>query len=217
MYFQDRSDAGRWLAGELTSYATCSDLLVLGILRGGVPVAFEVARILHAPLDVLPVRSLRIPGDQELSLGAIASNGMFYLNREMAEALNLAEPIIRRFIAKEQRELARCEQRYHNHRPAHYARGRTVILVDDGMATGATMQVALARLRQEHPARIIVAVPVAAVSACKQLATQVDALVCLFIPERFFGIGCWYGSFPTVTDDEICTLLQQTEPAAILG
>ena len=217
MYFQDRSDAGRWLAGELTSYATCSDLLVLGILRGGVPVACEVARVLHAPLDVLPVRSLRIPGDQELSLGAIASHGMFCLNKELVEALHVAEPITRRFIAKEQRELARCEQLYHRHCLAHHVRGRTIILVDDGMASGMTMQVALATLRREYPARIIVAVPVAAVSACKQLATQVDALVCLFIPEHFFGIGHWYHSFPTVTDEEICTLLQQTEPAAILG
>lgn len=150
MYFRDRSDVGRWLAGELTSYATCADLLVLGILCGGVPVAFEVARLLHAPLDVLPVRSLRIPGDQELSLGAIASNGMFSLNSEMAEALNSAEPITRRYIAREQRELARCEQLYHSHRMNHHARGRTIVLVDDGMASGATMRVALPTLRRSH-------------------------------------------------------------------
>lgn len=131
--------------------------------------------------------------------------------------MNLAEPITRRFIAKEQRELARCERLYHSHRLNHHVRGRTIVLVDDGMASGATMQVALATLRREHPARIIVAVPVAAVSACKRLATRVDALVCLFIPEHFFGVGRWYGSFPTVTDDEICTLLQQSEPAAILA
>lgn len=217
MYFQDRSDAGRWLAGELASYATCSDLLVLGILRGGVPVAYEVARLLHAPLDVLPVRSLRIPGDQELSLGAIAGNGVLQLDSTLLETLAVSQPVIERFIARKQRELARCEQFYHSRRLAHHVRGRTVILVDDGMATGATMQVALVRLRQEHPARLIVAVPVASVSACKQLATQVDALVCLSIPERFFGISRWYRNFPTVTEEEICTLLRQTEPAAILG
>lgn len=132
----------------------------------------------------------------------------------MAEALNIAELIIERFIVRGQRELARCEQLYHVHRLAHHVRGRTIILVDDGMATGTTMQVAIATLRQGHAARIIVAVPVASVSACKKLAAQVDALICLLIPERFLGMGCWYRNFPAVTDEEICALLRQIEPVA---
>jgi putative phosphoribosyl transferase len=187
---------------------------VLGIAPGGVPVAFEIARALHVPLDVLPARELRIPGDQELSLGAIAGNGTLQLDSALLKTLAVSQPVIERFIVREQQKLACCEQLYHMHHLARETRGRTILLVDDGMATGATMEVAIARLRQDHPARIIVAVPVASVSACKKLAMQVDALVCLYIPERFFGIGRWYHNFPSVTNEEVCSLLGQTEPVA---
>lgn len=209
MCFQDRTDAGCWLAGELTQYATSPDVLVLGVVSGGVPVAFEVARVLHAPMDVILVRPLRIPGEQEISLGATTSTGMHQLNQEVIDTLGISEQVIKRFIAKEQQELVRCERLYRTNRSACAVQDHTIILVDDGMATGATMQVAVALLRQEHPARIIVAVPVASSSACKKLRIVADAVACLQVPERFYSVGRWYRHFPAVTDEEICTLLKR--------
>lgn len=212
MVFQDRTDAGCWLAGELTQYATCPEVLVLGVVPGGIPVAFEVARVLHAPLDVILVRPLRVPGEQEISLGAVSSSGMRQLNQEVIDTLGVSEQVIKGFMAKEQQELAHCERLYRANRSVLAVQDRTVILVDDGMVTGATMQVAVALLRQEHPARIIVAVPVASSSACKKLRTVADAVVCLRVPERFYSLGCWYRHFPAVTDEEICTLLKRAKP-----
>lgn len=213
MFFQDRTDAGCWLAWELTQYATCPEVLVLGVVPGGVPVAFEVARVLRAPLDVMLVRPLRVSGEQEISLGAIASTGLRQLNQEVVETLGVPEAVIERFIEQEQQELARCERLYRAVRSASAVRDRTVILVDDGMATGATMQVAAAQLRQEHAARVVVAVPVASASACQKLRALADAVACLQVPERFYSVGCSYRRFPVVTDEEICALLKRARSA----
>lgn len=214
MVFQDRKDAGCWLAGGLTRYAACHDVLVLGVVPGGIPVAFEVARVLDAPLDVILVRPLRVPGEQEISLGAVSSSGMRQLNQEVIDTLGISEQVIKRFMAKEQQELVRCERLYRANRSVPAVQGHTVILVDEGMATGATMQVAVTLLRQEHPTRIIVGIPVASASACQKLHTVADAVVCLKVPERFYSVGCWYRHFPAVTDEEICTLLKRAKSAS---
>lgn len=165
--------------------------------------------VLHAPMDVILVRPLRIPGEQEISLGAITSTGMQQINQELIDTLGISEQVIKRFIAKEQQELVRCERLYRTNRSACAVQNHPIILVDDGMATGATIQVAVALLRQQHPARIIVAVPVASSSACKKLRSMADAVACLEMPELFYSVGSWYRHFPAVTDEEICTLLKR--------
>jgi predicted phosphoribosyltransferase len=209
MLFRDRTEAGRVLAEKLSRYAGRPDVLVLALPRGGVPVAYEVARALHAPLDVFLVRKLGMPGLEELAMGAIASGGIRVLNEDVVQTLQIPEDVIEAAVASEERELERREREYRDDRPPLNVRGRTVILVDDGLATGSTMRAAVAALRQQQPAAIIVAVPVAASSTCAELAEEVDDIVCARMPEPFRAVGLWYDNFSQTTDQEVRDLLQQ--------
>lgn len=205
--FRDRTDAGRLLARALTAYAGRPDVLVLGLPRGGVPVAYEVARALRAPLDILLVRKLGAPGEPELAMGAIASGGVRVLNEGVVRMLGIPDTAIDTVTARERRELNRRELLYRGDRPAPAIQGKTVILVDDGIATGATVRAAIALVRQRQPAAVVVATPVAPASTCEELRADVDELVCLMEPEAFLAIGFWYESFPQTTDDEIRLIL----------
>jgi putative phosphoribosyl transferase len=209
MRFQDRSDAGRRLADRLTAYADRPDVLVLGLPRGGIPVAYEAARKLHAPLDVFLVRKLGLPGHEELAMGAIATGGVRVLNENAVRTLNIPEEMIDAVAAAEQQELERRERAYRDDRPAPAVRGRTVILIDDGLATGSTMRAAVAALRQRQPARIVVAVPVAAPEICAEFEGEADETVCLQTPEPFYAVGLWYEDFTQTTDEEVRDLLQK--------
>jgi putative phosphoribosyl transferase len=209
MLFRNRTDAGRQLAAELRAYANRPDVVVLGLPRGGVPVAFEVARALHAPLDVFLVRKLGVPGHEELAMGAIASGGVRVLNEEVVRTLHIPEETIDAVAAEEQRELERRERTYRGDRPPADVRGRTVILVDDGLATGSTMRAAVAALRRQEPARIVVAVPVGAVETCEELGTEADGAVCVRTPDPFYAVGIWYGNFSQTTDEEVRDLLER--------
>ncbi len=212
MRFRDRIEAGRKLAAELTAYANRSDVLVLGLPRGGVPVAYEVAHALHVPLDVLVVRKLGVPGQPELAMGAIALGNVRVLNADVVAMLRISPSVIDTVAASEGRELARRERLYRGDRPIPDVRGRTVILVDDGIATGATMRAAIAALRQLRVARIVVAVPTAPRSTCAELRTEVDELVCILTPEYFDGVGLWYEDFSQTADAEIRDLLSRPLP-----
>lgn len=215
--FPNRRAAGRMLASRLMAYAGRSDVLVLALPRGGVPVAFEVAQALHARLDVCLVRKLGVPGHQELALGAIASGGTIVLNTEVVEALNIPDRVILAVAADEQRELERREQTYRDGRPAPQVQNQTVLLVDDGLATGATMRAAAAALRQQAPARLIIAVPVAPPSTCEELQSKADEIVCFLAPDPFFAVGYWYEDFTQTTDEEVRTLLTEGADRHILA
>ena len=207
--FRDRSEAGRLLARKLRRYASLSDVLVLALPRGGVPVGFEIAKALHAPLDVFVVRKLGVPGHEELAMGAITTGGVRVLNRSIVEELGITEDQIELIAAEEEHELKRRELRYRGTRPAPVLHHRTVILVDDGIATGATMRAALAALREHQAARLIVAVPVAPVSTMQQLAAEGVETVCVLSVESFIAIGVWYEDFSQISDEEVCRLLQE--------
>ena len=207
--FRDRSEAGRVLATKLTTYADRPDVLVLGLPRGGVPVAYEVAQALHAPLDVFLVRKLGLPGHEELAMGAIASGGVLVRNEQLVETLDIPDHVIDAVAADEQRELERRERAYRDDRPPPDVCGRTVILVDDGLATGATMRAAAAALRQQQPARIVIAVPTAAPETCEEFRSEVDEIVCAMTPEPFYAVGLWYEDFSQTTDAEVHNLLEQ--------
>jgi putative phosphoribosyl transferase len=207
--FLDRTEAGQLLATQLAAYANRPDVLVLALPRGGVPVAFEVARALHAPLDVIIVRKLGVPGEEELAMGAIASGGVRVLNDDVVQMLALSEEVINKVAAHEQHEMERRERLYRGDRPAYDVHGRTVILVDDGIATGATMRAAVAAVRHQQPARIIIAVPVAASATCEEFVAEVDELVCVSRPEVFFAVGFWYEHFSQTSDEEVRRLLEQ--------
>jgi len=211
MLFPDRADAGRQLAAKLAAYADRSDVLVLALPRGGVPVAFEVARALHAPLDVFLVRKLGVPGHRELAMGAIASGGVRVLNDEAVRALGIPEESINAVAAEEERELKRRERFYRGDRPGPAVRGRTVILIDDGLATGTTMRAAVAALRQQGPARIVVAVPVGARETCAELQAEADEIICARTPEPFCAVGYWYEDFSQTTDEQVRDLLVSTD------
>jgi predicted phosphoribosyltransferase len=217
MLFRDRTEAGRRLAAELAAYAGRPDVLVLALPRGGVPVAFEVARALHAPLDVFLVRKLGVPGHEELAMGAIATGGVRVMNSDVVRALHIPEEAIEAVAAEEQQELERRERLYRDDRPAPEVHGRTVILVDDGLATGSSMRAAVAALRYLRPARIVVAVPVAAPDTCTELQAEVDDVVCVRTPEPFYGVGLWYDDFSQTTDAEVHALLERAadEHAAV--
>lgn len=206
--FRDRAEAGQRLAAQLTAYAR-PDTLVLGLPRGGVPVAFEVARALHASLDVLIVRKLGVPGEEELAMGAIASCGVRVLNDDVVQMLGIPQEVINKVTAREQHELERREHLYRGDRPAYDVYGRTVILIDDGIATGATMRAAVAVVRQLQPDRIVIAVPVAASATCEEFASQVEELVCVSRPEALLAVGFWYEHFSQTTDEQVRTLLEQ--------
>ena len=209
MRFRDRYEAGRLLATKLAAYAHRPDVLVLALPRGGVPVGFEIAKALGAPLDIFLVRQLGVPGHAELAMGAIATGGVRVLNQDVVGYLDLPGEVIDQAAAEEQRELERRERVYRGSRSAEEVRGRTVILVDDGLATGATMRVAVAALREQRPARLIAALPVAAASTCHEFRTQVDECVCAAVSEPFYAVGLWYRDFSQTTDEEVRELLER--------
>jgi putative phosphoribosyl transferase len=209
MLFANRREAGRILASLLMKYADRDDVLVLALPRGGVPVGFEVAQALRAPLDVFIVRKLGVPGHDELAMGAIATGGVRVLNDDVVISLELEPEVIDAVAAREAKELARRERLYRGARPAPDVHGRTVILVDDGLATGSTMRAAVAALRKQRPARIVVAVPVAAPETCEEFKTEVDEVVCAATPRMFNGVGRWYEEFSQTTAEEVHELLAQ--------
>lgn len=215
MLFTNRTEAGRALANRLQKYANRSDTIVLALPRGGVPVAFEVAQALRAPLDILVVRKLGVPGHPELAMGAIATGDIRIINNEVVKHLGISSSTLDRVAAAELRELKRRETLYRGQRPALNVSGRTVILVDDGLATGATMRAAAATLHKQNPERTIVAVPVGASITCNELKTDVDETICLEMPEPFYGVGQWYANFSQTTDEEIQQLLAQTSYEAL--
>ena len=201
--FRDRRHAGRVLAEELRHYAGRSDVLVLALPRGGVPVGYEIARALGAPLDVFLVRKLGVPGHEEFAMGAIAPGGVVVLSEELVLELGISQRAVSEVIAREQQELARRERLYRGNSPLPALRDRTVILVDDGLATGSTMRAAAAALRRLHAGRIVVAVPVAAPQACAEFRGEVDEVVCARTPEPFHAVGEWYEDFSQTSDEEV--------------
>jgi putative phosphoribosyl transferase len=208
--FSDRTEAGRLLAARLETYAGRPDVIVLALPRGGVPVAYEVARALHAPLDVFVVRKLGIPGHEELAMGAVATGGVRVLNDQAIRGLSIPNYVIDAVADWELRELERRERDYRGDRPPPDVRGKMVILVDDGLATGSTMLAAVQALRQQGPARIVVAVPVASPETCELLKAYVDEVFCAATPEPFYAVGLWYRDFSQTTDEEVRDLLTRS-------
>ncbi|HEX6134698.1 MAG TPA: phosphoribosyltransferase [Longimicrobiales bacterium] len=215
--FRDRTDAGRRLATDLHEYAGRGDVIVLGLPRGGIPVAYEVARALDVPLDVFLVRKLGVPGHEEYAMGAIASGGVRVLNEEVTREIGISQDVISRVAAQEQIELERRERAYRRDRPEPDLHGKIAILVDDGLATGSTMRAAATALRAMGPARIVVAVPVAARETCDQLRAVVDEVVCTRQPEPFMAVGLWYEDFSQTTDEEVRDLLERAQTSGMHG
>jgi predicted phosphoribosyltransferase len=211
--YRDRTEAGRQLAGKLARYAGRTDVLVLALPRGGVPVAFEVARALGAPLDVFLVRKLGVPGREELALGAIATGGIRLLNDNVVHHLRIPAEVIDRVEATEREELERRAREYRGNRPPPAVRGKTVILIDDGLATGASMRAALAALRRRRPARVVVAIPIASPKTCEEFRDEADEVVCARTPEPFRAVGFWYEDFSQTTDAEVRDLLRRASQA----
>jgi putative phosphoribosyl transferase len=209
MRFHDRTEAGRQLARLMTSYADRGDVIVLALPRGGVPVAYEVARALHAPLDVFLVRKLGVPGHSELAMGAIASGGVRVLSDDIITQLRIPQAAVEDVTARERIELDRRDRMYRDDRPPANLEGRAVILVDDGLATGATMEAAILAARQAKPARVVVAAPVGAADTCQRLAGVADEVVCAATPEPFQAVGLWYERFDQTSDEEVIELLQK--------
>ena len=209
MRFKNRTEAGRLLAAKLLHNSGAPGLLVLALPRGGVPVAYEVAKALRAPLDIFLVRKLGVPGHEEYAMGALATGGVRILNPDAVQHLGISEDVIEKVVAKEKAELERREREYRGSRPVPELRGRTVIIVDDGLATGSTMRAAVAALRQRQPARIIVAVPVSPPSAVEDLQRQADEVVCVIMPDDFYAVGQWYVDFEQTSDDDVRACLRQ--------
>ena len=209
MRFRDRFEAGKLLADQLTSYADRADVQLLALPRGGVPVAYEVARRINAPLDVWLVRKLGAPGIPELAMAAIATGGVMITGVGGAGKLPVTAEQLEAIASRERRELQRRETVYREHRPPADVHARTVILIDDGIATGATMRAAIAALRQLQPAEVVVAVPVASLLTCKLLAREADRVVCLWTPADLNSVGEWYQDFSQTTDEEVCALLKR--------
>ena len=205
--FRNRTQAGKLLAAQLTEYANRADVLVLGLPRGGVPVAYEVAKELDAPLDVCLVRKLGVPGHKELAMGAIATVGVRVINENVVDWLRISPETINQVAAIEMRELDRRSHTYRGNRPLLEVKNHTIILVDDGIATGATIRAAIATLKKQQPRKLVVAVPVAAASTCEELQAEVDQVVCVMMPEDLCAIGIWYEDFQQTTDTEVCELL----------
>ena len=197
------------LATTLQEYANRNDVVVLALPRGGVPVGFEVAKALHTPLDVFVVRKLGLPGQEELAMGAIASGGVRVLNRDLLRALAIPEEVVDQITQEEQRELERREREYRDERSPIDVRGKTVILVDDGLATGSSMRVAVLALKQKGPAQVVVAVPVAPADTCAELQSVADKVVCAVTPQPFLGVGQWYEDFSQISDEEVRELLRR--------
>jgi len=209
MIFRDRTEAGKYLATKLLSYKDRPDVLVLALPRGGVPVAFEVAQALRVPLDIFLVRKLGVPGHEELAMGAISTGGVRVLNEDIVDYLRIPEQVIDAVAAEELKELERRELAYRGNRAEPDVKGKTVILIDDGLATGSTIRAAAQALRQQQPARIVVAVPVSAPETCDEYRIGVDEIICAVTPEPFLGVGMWYLDFPQTTDDEVRDLLER--------
>ncbi|PYI86489.1 MAG: phosphoribosyl transferase [Verrucomicrobia bacterium] len=209
MRFKNRTEAGRLLAAKLLCHSSAPALLVLALPRGGVPVAYEVASALRAPLDIFLVRKLGVPGHEEYAMGALATGGVRILNPDAVQHLGISEDVIEKVVAKEKAELERREREYRGSRPVPELRGRTVMIVDDGLATGSSMRAAVAALRQKQPARIIVAVPVAPPSAVEDLQCQADEVVCVIMPDDFYAVGQWYVDFEQTSDAEVRAYLRQ--------
>ncbi len=211
--FRDRSEAGRFLADKLSEYTDRRDVIVLGLPRGGIPVAYEVAQKLHAPLDVFTVRKLGVPGHEELAMGAIASGGVRVLNHDVLSYIRIPDEEIDRVAANELRELERRERLYRGARPRLEVRDLIVIVVDDGLATGSTMRAAVKALRQKGPKQIVVAAPVGARETCDSFRNEVDVVcLCALTPEPFQAVGLWYTDFEQTTDDEVRKLLTRAMP-----
>jgi putative phosphoribosyl transferase len=218
--FRDRREAGRRLAQSLAPYANRDDVVILALPRGGVPVAFEVARALGAPLDVFPVRKLGAPGHPEFAIGAIAAGGVRILTKDAIEELGISPAVVEQVAERERLELERRDKVYHGDRPKPPLKGKTVLVMDDGLATGSTMEAAVSALRQYQPAKIIVAAPVGASETCRRMRAVADDVVCLETPEPFNAVGSWYQVFDQTTDAEVIELLQaasSNHPAAPRG
>lgn len=209
--FKDRVDAGKRLARELSKYASRSDVLILALPRGGVPVAFEVAKALNVKMDVFIVRKLGVPGYEELAMGAIASDNIRVLNEDVVRSFQIPEQVIDRVAANELKELERRERTYRGDMPKLEITKKIIILVDDGLATGATMRAAAAAVKTKNPARIVIAVPTAARDTCETFGKEVDEIICVATPEPFYGVGAWYGNFSQTTDEEVCDLLEKAK------
>jgi predicted phosphoribosyltransferase len=215
--FKDRREAGQKLAQKLSAYAGRPNMLILALPRGGVPVAHEVARALSIPLDIWIVRKLGLPGREELAIGAIASGGIQILNGDIIRTLSVPQEVIKFVLRRESQELQRREKLYRGNRPSPEIRERTVILIDDGLATGASMRAAVAGLRTQHPAGIVAAVPVAAREACDAIQPEVDEMICAINPEPFYGVSRWYEDFSQVTDEEVRILLEEANRLSLYG
>jgi putative phosphoribosyl transferase len=212
--FVDRADAGRVLARQLADYAKRKEVIVLALPRGGVPVAFEVARELNAPLDVFVVRKLGVPGQEELAMGAIASGDVVVINDDVVQALKIPHEAIAEAVEHERQELARREAIYRGGRSVLDVEDKTVILIDDGLATGSTMRAAVTALRQKNPASVVVAVPIGAASTCAELRSIADDCICAIAPEHFRAVGLWYDDFAQTDDAEVCEMLSRSAEAA---
>ena len=215
--FKDRRDAGRILAQKLSAYTGQTDVIVLALPRGGVPVAYEVALALNAPLDIFLVRKLGLPGREELAIGAIASGGIRVLNEDIIRVLGVPEEVINIVARNELQELGRREHNYRGDRPALELRGRKVILIDDGLATGASMRAAVVGVRAQHPTRIVIAVPAASPELCNAFQFEVDEMVCAMTPEPFYGLSRWYEDFSQSNDEEVRMLLQEANHQLLHG
>lgn len=207
--FKDRTDAGQQLAKALDEFAGNDNVVVLALPRGGVPVAYEVARALQAPLDVMVVRKLGVPGQRELAMGAIASGNIRVMNEGIVNQLAIPQKAIDKVVEEERIELERRERLYRGSESRYPIEGKVIILVDDGIATGATMRAAIAAINQQQPKQLVVAVPTAALDSCQRISDEVDRMVCLSTPEPYIAVGCWYRRFSQTRDDEVTQLLQK--------
>lgn len=208
-FFNDRTDAGKILSERLSEYANREDVLILALPRGGVPVAFEVAKELNLKMDIFIVRKLGVPGNEELAMGAIASGNIRVLNEDVIRSFRIPQKAIDEATANELEELERRERIYRKNRPVPKISGSTVILIDDGLATGATMRAAVAAVKTKNPEKVIIAVPVAAPDTCSDFGSEVDEVMCVATPEPFYGVGAWYEDFSQTTDKEVCDLLDR--------
>ncbi|MEZ5525791.1 MAG: phosphoribosyltransferase [Pseudomonadales bacterium] len=207
--FKDRTDAGQQLAKALDEFAGNDNVVVLALPRGGVPVAYEVARALQAPLDVMVVRKLGVPGQRELAMGAIASRNIRVMNEGIVNQLAIPQKAIDEVVEEERIELERRERLYRGSEGRCDIKGKVIILVDDGIATGATMRAAIAAIKQQQPKQLVVAVPTAALDTCQLISDEVDRMVCLSTPEPYIAVGCWYRRFSQTRDDEVTQLLEK--------
>ena len=209
--FQDRHDAGQQLADKLTQYAEQKDVVVLALPRGGIVVAYDICKELKLSLDIIVVRKLGVPGQEELAFGSIASGGVKVFNEDIVNSLQLSKEVIEQTITTQQQELERREKTYRGDKEMLAVKGKTVIIVDDGLATGATMRSAIEALKQRKPKKIIVAVPVAAYSTAQSIGALVEECICLSTPYPFYGIGEWFSDFAQTTDAEVISLLKDTQ------